>query len=620
MGEKYVPILLKWGAQTFSGLHLHPGLCVDSFKQEISALTGVPVNRQKLMCKGGWKGVLQDGVIIDSALMLPPGQVALTVVLVGTVDAALLTAPAEETKFIEDLSPEAVAAVEVAESAAALAGAEGMIIALQKLPRERDDRKMETYKYSGCSTGLPQRQIEDLLRRRREKGSGSSSLLGEVAMTFGLELGRAYVNVVAVLHDGTVVSGLDNGKVQLWRHGTQVREVFQEMPPQLATVGAPSEDLAGITCISAITPSSNHTVAFATGGNACVKLWTAEADCVRTILTPIFTTPVALVAVNLPGESYIATAIRRMRPPDPHAFRLVPQNGDERMRRAHAEAVAAAAQERLSTLSRSVMLYAGTGSPDASLAELTLLADEPACSVTALATLSGHDDTEACIAYGDARGGLRLWRSSCGPDVDGRPGQREWTCNDVLQLWPCQLSDDGTESVTGQLAAIVCMVALAHCSKQLVALSTEAMWQSGDTLHPRATKLRVPCARAVFVVDIGGQTVLTVLSGHQDTVICMCTLPDGGLATGGGKLDATVQIWEPLKVHGIFRDGHDNDDEGVGESGPGIAARLPVVLSNSRKLKEPGYVFALTVVPDSKHGSELFALAAARYNVVKICL
>ena len=46
----------------------------------------------------------------------------------------------------------------------------------------------------------------------------------------------------------------------------------------------------------------------------------------------------------------------------------------------------------------------------------------------------------------------------------------------------------------------------------------------------------------------------------------------------------------------------------------------PVLHTAARQLDEPGYVFALAVAPDSKPGSELFALVAARYNVVKICL
>merc|ERR1712224_470469 len=87
---------------------------------------------------------------------------------------------------------------------------EGMIIALQKLPTERDDKKMETYKYNSLVTGLPQRQIEEILQRRRESDGDRTMLLGECAMTLGLELGRAYVSAVIVLHNGTLVSGFEN--------------------------------------------------------------------------------------------------------------------------------------------------------------------------------------------------------------------------------------------------------------------------------------------------------------------------------------------------------------------------------------------------------------------------
>ena len=37
-------------------------------------------------------------------------------------------------------------------------------------------------------------------------------------------------------------------------------------------------------------------------------------------------------------------------------------------------------------------------------------------------------------------------------------------------------------------------------------------------------------------------------------------------------------------------------------------------------LKEPGYVFDLKVLPDCEPGSQIYAVAGARYNIVKIVI
>ena len=48
---------------------------------------------------------------------------------------------------------------------------------------------------------------------------------------------------------------------------------------------------------------------------------------------------------------------------------------------------------------------------------------------------------------------------------------------------------------------------------------------------------------------------------------------------------------------------------------------LPCVVQEAEQtLTKLGYVLALAFVPDSKPGSALFALAGARYNVLKVCL
>lgn len=106
----------------------------------------------------------------------------------------------------------------------------------------------------------------------------------------------------------------------------------------------------------------------------------------------------------------------------------------------------------------------------------------------------------------------------------------------------------------------------------------------------------------MILVDVSTRTVLAVLAAHTDIITCICAIPGGGLATGGGKRDATVKIWHPSQWNG----------ETEGEA---------VVLHEAAQSPlEPGYVFALVTLPDTKPGSMLFALAGAWYNRVKICL
>jgi hypothetical protein len=138
------------------------------------------------------------------------------------------------------------------------------IVALQKEHgMNRDDGKMEMYEYNRLVTGLPQRQIDDMLLKRLETTtdgegeqqqqqqqqkqsiSSSTELHGELAMTMGLQLRRAYINSLAVLHDGTLISGLDDGHVQLWRRGVMVKDARHNGGCVDEVVVFPSGDSSG---------------------------------------------------------------------------------------------------------------------------------------------------------------------------------------------------------------------------------------------------------------------------------------------------------------------------------------------------------------------------------------
>merc|ERR1712118_634396 len=89
-----------------------------------------------------------------------------------------------------------------------------------------------------------------------------------------------------------------------------------------------------------------------------------------------------------------ASTFRQARELDPNAFRLVPQNEDERQRRLQAEAEDAALRRALAQLARGVHLWSvekeSNGSDAATLQSITLMPPEDAvpAPLTALAVLN----------------------------------------------------------------------------------------------------------------------------------------------------------------------------------------------------------------------------------------
>lgn len=59
-------VVIKWNKLSFE-CDLDPELGAAIFKSQVYSLTGVPVDRQKLMAKGAWQGVLKDDA--DMAMM-----------------------------------------------------------------------------------------------------------------------------------------------------------------------------------------------------------------------------------------------------------------------------------------------------------------------------------------------------------------------------------------------------------------------------------------------------------------------------------------------------------------------------------------------------------------------
>ena len=183
----------------------------------------------------------------------------------------------------------------------------------------------------------------------------------------------------------------------------------------------------------------------------------------------------------------------------------------------------------------------------------------------------------------------------------------------LFQLLP---SDDQSSC-----CSIVCMEPL---DGRRLAVSTTATTRAAGTMAG-ARLLNVPLTRAVYILefqnndDIMDMEVVRVLNGHPlDAVHCLCALPNGDLMTGGAKLDATLQLWKSSQLNRVS----ESLSSVQGEEGEEVQEEPSSFLQTKsfQTFTEVGYVFGLTVLHDHKVGSSGFAVAAARYNTIKIIL
>jgi hypothetical protein len=584
-------VTLKWSKQTFE-LNLDRSQPALDFKGNVQQFTGVPIHRQKLLAKkGGWKGTLSDDFAMDS--ISPPKNNSLTVTLIGSAET--LAGPTTQTTFVEDLTAEQVKAAERAELEAAMKTAEGMIPALQMEPHKRDDRKTELYQYNHMVKGLPQRQVEDLLKEQAKE----STLLGKVAMTMGLELRRAYVNDMAVLEDGTLISAFDDGHIQMWKHGTQQNDAIH---PQGGGEG-------GVDSVVAWNTMHRKTrLAFASAGRGSIQLWYEDGEKIigfPAAPVPGGTSPTGLVQLPIGGGEVVALAARFQitRIPNPHQFRLPPQNEQERQRRAQAEAQEQALQGALTRVSQSVQVWysvggGGDGGSMALKSRVLEIGNGGAGPITWLESIPLPSTETACLLVaGDSSGGLRIWRV----ELDSQNNDINFQEQTYVRLTPA-----GDASTTG--CSIICMKALHNGMVAVSTTTTTTTTSRGGMLVDYSRQLAVAESRAVHILSLGDHggdfRVVTTVNGHQDAVQCLCELPNGDLLTGGGKMDATIKLWGQTQLY---------------ESTSGGAALLTDP-TKSLPSAEIGYVFGLQVLSDTKADSKHFAVAAARYNVVKIVL
>lgn len=569
--DKNVAVRLKWSKQVFD-IELRLDASPADFMDRVQRITGVPVHRQKLLSKGCWKGSLSESTDLSKINITSKTKLPLLVTLIGSADK--LVEPTEKTAFIEDLTPEQLEKAVQEREQAAMVEAEGMIPALQLLPTERDDRKTETYQYNRLVTGLPQKQIESMLKQQADDGH---VLLGKPVMTMGLELRRAYVNDLAVLPDGTLVSALDDGHVQMWKHGALVNDFVHEGGD------------GGVDSVLSFAqkPSSGAVVSFATAGRSCIRLWTEDGVALGGFPTQPGTTPDSLVELYL-GTSVLCLAARlRVNVfPNPLQFHLPPQNDDERRRRAEAERRHASATATLDRLAKCTQVWFRTTANEATAPLRTLLLEptNPMASRTTALTGLQDESSEQCnfIVTGDETGGLCMWKAVM---ADEGPTFEE---NSYFQL-----------TSPTQRCSIVAMEAI---SGSRLAIST-AKLQTLPASESAAALVQVPDSQAVHIFRYSNNTLTLTrtLKGHTDVVNIVHELSDGHILTAGGKYDGTVQMWTNHKSPA----GADHE-------------RITVETKSIKTLDDVGYIFSLVSLKDHKPGSQHFALAAARYNTVKI--
>ena len=595
---------LKWGKNDYKLTIDAATVTATSLMEQVQRLTAVhPANQKLLAKKGGWKGVLTT----TTTIKIKPAKTTITLMgtATETIHATATAAAAPAITFDEDISPKARAELEHQENAQMLAEAEGNIPALQVLPTRRDDGKSMAYRYNYFVTGEPQQSIENLLRKQRESGH-PARIQGEVQMTIGVELGKAMVTTVTVFRSGTLVNGRDDGKIQMWRHGDRVCEVCQDQymnPPR------------PVTC-STVVDQGNVLV---TGGSGVLKCWSDEGELQHVVRAPPGTDPHSLTSI---GNGGFAVTFVQARPFDPNQFRLVPQNEDQRARRAAAVLERQRQQERFDRIATAVTVVVNHQ-------PMTLAPWEtrngPPPSVTALAFMA----VEQVLVVGDAEGSIRCWAQT---------QHGVFQPNKLLQLECTTTTETNEESGV----AIIGLETIHSKQTTLLAMATAlirvAPGSSPGRLagHQVNRFLPIPKAGVVVVLDVVQETILCHLDGHTDLVRVMCSLPNGELLTSGGKKDATCKLWNltPFITKEVENEEAEQEDaaflralalskgeEKEQKEQPPLDP--PELGSNQvpthRKI-EPGYIFDACVLPDQKSGSSCYALGVARYNTVIVSL
>jgi len=582
MVNEDITITIKHGKQRYSTT-IQPRSSGHSLKVQVESLTGVPIHRQKLLCKNAWKGQLKDNDTIQ-----PNGKSSIVISLIGNAD-VLVEKPIEERPiFSEDLTPEELWKATRPQHMDTKEEDIVDIIALQKeVGFERDDGKAGMYQYNRLVSGLPQHQINDMLVCRKKQSDTSNTnevddtaannktdeLTGEVAMTMGMELRKGYVNSLAVLPNGTIVSGLDDGHVQLWRRGELVKDLKH-----------PSAKVEHVLVFAS--SSTNHNApSFVTAGDGCICMWSVDGQQLTRFGSYPGTSPSSIAIGRISNGqggyiTYLACSSKITRQIDPHKFRLVPQNEAERQRRRAAEAQEQMIQDELNSVSKNIRVFfynEDDQSNSTAVRQDVITPDstEDSAPITNLLDMNGR------LVCGDANGGIRI---------------HEWVTE----------SNSNRRQIAHMQFRGSSIACLAMVQENQLAVSIQPREDTG--MLPSATPLQTTRPRGVFILDTKQATVKAGLDAHKDIVQCICPLPNGGIITAGGRMDATCRFWNSVDISNAIQATTDESNE-----------EEVKVLIDAPVLKEPGYVFDLKVLPDS-NGSNVYGIAAARYNVIKIVI
>jgi ubiquitin carboxyl-terminal hydrolase 14 len=108
-----ISIQVKWGKETVSLPSFVPDAGVKGLKSELQALTGVPIERMKIMAKSKllWKGVLKDDMAVDWKTAAAASSPLQLLLMGSAADAAVVAPPSKPIVFLEDLPEHAVAKV-----------------------------------------------------------------------------------------------------------------------------------------------------------------------------------------------------------------------------------------------------------------------------------------------------------------------------------------------------------------------------------------------------------------------------------------------------------------------------------------------------------------------------
>jgi hypothetical protein len=155
-----VLVEVKWGKEKLS-LNVDLSAGASALNTQLLALTGVPVDRQKVMGgKKAWKGMLKTDAMVGEL------QEAAKLVLIGSaielVEPEGLAGLGIHDAFDIEAEKLALEAVHAEHAEVALEQAEGLIHCIQKLPLDRaecDNSRTEPFAYSRLAHGYPQSKV-----------------------------------------------------------------------------------------------------------------------------------------------------------------------------------------------------------------------------------------------------------------------------------------------------------------------------------------------------------------------------------------------------------------------------------------------------------------------------